>query len=262
MHPLLNLAINSARKAGHMIRKANEKTFKVYEKAPNNFYTDIDLQAEQIILDTIKEARPNDYFITEESGEFGNPEAEMTWIIDPIDGTTNFIHGLPQICVSIALQYRGKTEIGVIYNPNSDELFTASRGHGARLNDKKLRVATRQNWPGSVFSTSLKYDKNRMKETYIAQLMTLHRRIAGFRYSGSLALDLCYVAAGKLDGLWTATPCKIWDIAAGYLIVKEAGGVVTDLQGNPANLTDGQLIAANPKMAHRLNQLLAPHLIQ
>lgn len=264
MHPMLNIAIQAARKAGQRILLANNHRdrIEVREKSANNLVTNIDLEVEQIILDILKTANPKQYFITEESGAFGNADSNYTWIIDPIDGTNNFIHALPHHCVSIAMQYHKKTEVAVVYNPYLDQLFTAQRGRGAQLNGHRLRVAKRDGLPRCLLSGALRYSNKLFDETYPQAILELHNKISGLRYSGSLALDMCYVAAGYLDGLWTSRNAKIWDIAAADLIIRESGGIVCAINGAGDYLSHGQLIAGNPKIVSKLTQFLHPHLVK
>lgn len=263
MHPMMNIAIKAARKAGKVILEANDKrqSIQVSEKSRNNYVTNYDVAAEKVILEIIQQARPDDYFITEESGEFGNERAAHTWIIDPIDGTNNFIHGIPHNCIAIGMQYHGKTELAVIYNPHLDQLFTATKGSGAQLNGQRIRVSTRKEFKGGLISASIKYSPKVFKNTYPLALLKLNEDISGYRYSGSLALDLCYLACGYIDGLWTSRPAKIWDIEPAVLIAREAGAVVSEPNGGNNVAQSGILVAANPKLATKLIKHLAPHVI-
>ena len=259
----MNIAVKAARKAGRMILAASEdmQSVRVHAKAKNNYVTNVDIAVEKTIVEIIQKAFPEQYFITEESGNFGNESSDCTWIIDPIDGTNNFIHGLPHHCVSIAMQFRGKTELAVIYNPYLDQLFTATKGSGAQLNGLRIRVANKKDFSGCLFSGALKYSPKVFKATYPAALLALHKDISGLRYSGSLALDMCYVAAGYLDAVWTSRDAKIWDTAAAALMIKEAGGMLCSLDGGLDYLDHGRLIGGNPKMVAKLTKFLAPYLI-
>ncbi|MBK2124059.1 inositol monophosphatase family protein [Fangia hongkongensis] len=262
MHPKMNVAIKAARQAGRMILKASENlsSIEVHEKAKNNYVTNVDLEVEKHILSVLQKAFPDQYYITEESGSFGNEESDHTWIIDPIDGTNNFIHGLPHHCVSIAMQFRGKTDLAVIYNPYLDQLFTATKGSGAQLNGQRIRVAKRKEFSSSLFSGALKYSSKVFKESYPQAILELYKEISGLRYSGSLALDMCYVAAGYLDAVWTSRDAKIWDTAGAALMIKEAGGMLCGLDGGLNFLEDGRLIGGNPKIVAKLTTYLAPHI--
>ncbi|WP_440616980.1 inositol monophosphatase family protein [Cysteiniphilum sp. 6C5] len=263
MHPMMNVAVKAARKAGRMILNASEnmQNVKVETKSPNNYVTNVDIDVEKSIIDILQRAFPDQYYITEESGEFGNEDSDHTWIIDPIDGTNNFIHGIPHHCVSIAMQFRGKTELAVIYNPYLDQLFTATKGSGAQLNGQRIRVAHRKDFSGCLFSGALKFSKKVFAHTYPEAVLDLHKEISGLRYSGSLALDMCYVAAGYLDAVWTSRDAKIWDTAGAALMIKEAGGMLCGLDGGVSYLDDGRLIGGNPRIVAKLTKFLTPHLV-
>ncbi|MFZ9035678.1 MAG: inositol monophosphatase family protein [Francisellaceae bacterium] len=260
---MMNLAIKAARKAGRIMAKASENpaNIQVEEKAKNNYVTNVDITVEKAILEIIQKAFPDHYFITEESGSFGNEDARHTWIIDPIDGTNNFIHGFPHHCVSIAMFYRGKPDLAVVYNPYLDQLFTASKGDGAQLNGQRIRVTNRKDFQGTLLSGSVKYSRRIFKSSYLEVLSELNQSISGLRYSGSLALDMCYVAAGFIDAIWTSRDAKIWDIAAASLIIKEAGGMLCELDGGVNHLDHGRLIAGNPRLVPKLVTVLKPHLV-
>lgn len=263
MHPMINVAVKAARKAGRMILNASEnmQNVKVETKSPNNYVTNVDIDIEKAIIDILQRAFPDQYYIAEESGEFGNEDSHHTWIIDPIDGTNNFIHGIPHHCVSIAMQFRSKTELAVIYNPYLDQLFTATKGSGAQLNSQRIRVANRKDFPSCLFSGSLKFSKKVFKQTYPEAVLHLHKEISGLLYSGSLALDMCYVAAGYLDAVWTSRDAKIWDTAGASLVIKEAGGMLCGLDGGVNFLEDGRLIGGNPRIVAKLTKFLTPHLV-
>ena len=262
MHPMMNVAVKAARKAGRMMLSAsdNPANIQVREKARNNYVTNVDLAVEKAVLDILEKAFSKQYYITEESGAFGDEASDHTWIIDPIDGTNNFIHRLPHHGVSIAMQYRGKTELAVIYNPYLDQLFTAVKGSGAQLNGQRIRTANRKIFTGCLFSGALKYSAEIFKDSYPAALLELHKEISGLRYSGSLALDMCYVAAGYLDAVWTSRDAKIWDIAGAALIIKEAGGMLCGIDGGLDYLDNGRLIGGNPRIVAKLTKYLAPHI--
>ncbi len=238
-HPIVNVAIDAARKAGDIAVRALDRPgeIKIVAKSGKSMSTNVDLRAEEAIIYVLQKSYPDYGFICEESGEIeGN--GEFTWIIDPLDGTTNFIHGYPHFCVSIALMQGDQIEHGVIYDPIRQELFTATRGRGAQLNQRRIRVTPSRKLEGTLINTSARH--------YVRQ-DELAKITAGIRRSGSAALDLAYVAAGRLDALIDFN-LKIWDIAAGALLVQEAGGIVTDEEGNDNYLESGNVIAANPTL--------------
>jgi myo-inositol-1(or 4)-monophosphatase len=253
MHPFLNTATAAARKAGRIIMKGYERLdeVKVSEKAKNDFVTDVDQKAEQVILETLQAAYPEHAFLAEESGNLG--QGEFLWVIDPLDGTTNFVHGYPHFCVSIALVYKGKIEHALIYDPVRDDLFTASRGAGAFLNGHRLRLNGTKTLGSSLVGISLAKRTN--PPSIKAAALDLTDKSAGIRRSGSSALDLAYVAASKLDACyqWGMKP---WDIAAGVLMVHEAGGLVLEPRGREY-LTTGHLLASNLKLMPQLEAVLA-----
>lgn len=262
MKPIVNIVTTAARKAGKIIvqAQANMGSVKVSRKEDNTLVSNIDVAVEELIIDSIRKAGFDDFFITEETGEFGNKDSRFTWIIDPIDGTNNFVHGLPQCCISIGLKKDDEIILGVIYNPFLDLMFTAYKGMGAQLNGQKIRVSDRADMTGALLSVSLKYSRKTFDDSYLIELVKLHKVIAGYRYSGSIAMDLAYVAAGYLDGLWTATKIKIWDIAAGYIIAKEAGAIVTDITGKSDIENAEFIIAANKKIQPKIAKTLAKHI--
>lgn len=260
---MINIAVKAARKAGRIVLYASERNenIDIKRKSPNNYVTNIDINAEKVIIRILEHAFPGHYYITEESGEFGNQNSNYTWIIDPIDGTNNFIHKIPHYCISIAMQFRGKNELAVIYNPCLDQLFTAVKGSGAQLNGQRIRVANRKDFSGCLFSGALGFSKEIFTQTYPEAVINLCKKISGLRYSGSLALDMCYVASGYLDAVWTSRDSKIWDIAGASLIIKEAGGMLCELNGGVNFLENGRLVGGNPKIVARLTKFLIPHLI-
>ena len=259
---MLTIAVRAATKAGDLIIKKAENIddITITSKGKNDFVTEVDMQAEKEIFYHLQKAYPDHALLSEESGLIGNEDSEYLWIIDPLDGTNNFIHGLPHYCVSIALKHRGKIEVAVIYNPNLDQLFTASRGDGAQLNGKRLRASSRKSFQGCLFSASYGYNDQAFKPSYLDALREIKKDISGLRYSGSLALDLAYVSAGFYDAAWTTTS-KPWDIAAASLLIKEAGGLVSEINGGINHLETGRLIAGNPKLVSKLIQSFAPHLV-
>lgn len=257
MEPMLNIAISAARRAGEVITRKLEHidTITVTEKQANDYVTEVDLKAEQIIIDTIRATYPSHGILAEESGE--HPGDEVTWIIDPLDGTKNYMHGFPHICVSIAVKVKNKIEHGLIYDPLRQEFFTASRGGGAQLNARRMRVAKRTQMQHALIGTGFPIrDKKRLPE-YLKTFESLFMETAGIRRAGSAALDLAYVASGRLDGFWEFG-LKPWDIAAGALMIKEAGGLVSDFHGAEDYLTSGNIVAGNNKLFKHLLQILQP----
>lgn len=261
MHPMLNIAVKAARRAGNLIHRAadNIDHLTVTKKANADYVSEVDRTAEQTIIRTILEAYPHHAILAEESGAQG--ESEFIWIIDPLDGTTNFLHGFPQYSVSIALQQNGVLMQGVIYDPIKNDLFTATRGRGAYLNDKRIRVSKRDVLADSLIGTGFPYSKMDHLDAYLSILREVIQKSAGLRRPGSAALDLAYTAAGRYDGFFE-TGLKPWDIAAGCLLITEAGGMVGDLQGNESYLSSGHICAGNPKIFSQLLQLMAPHLTE
>lgn len=256
MNPFLNTAITAARRAGTIIVRAMEQdNMQIDNKGPNDFVTEIDRQAEDSILDILHKAYPEHGFMAEESGFTGNRHSDYEWIIDPIDGTTNFIHRFPQFAVSIALKYRGTLEQGVIYDPLRDELFTASRGAGARLNNRRIRVTSCRTLPEALLGTGFPFRDTTYLDTYLNVFRELMPQAAGIRRPGAASLDLAYVAAGRLDGFFEFA-LKPWDIAAGVLLVQEAGGLVGDVRGGMNHIQSGHIVAANPKLFKLLIQSL------
>jgi myo-inositol-1(or 4)-monophosphatase len=264
MHPMLNIAVRAARRAGSIITRNFEQIdrLEIITKSPNDFVTEVDRQAEQVIIETLHDAYPSHGILAEESGEApgrkGNDE-DYQWIIDPLDGTTNFLHGFPQFAVSIGLRYKGRLEQAVIYDPLRQELFTASRGAGAQLNDRRLRVSTRKGLEGALLGTGFPFKEQKYLDTYLATFKALTPVTAGIRRPGSAALDLAYVAAGRLDGFWEIG-LQPWDMAAGALLVQEAGGLVSDFGGGNEFMETGNLVAGNPKVFKAMLQAIRPHL--
>jgi len=259
MHPMLNIAVKAARRAGGIINRAsrNLDVIAYKEKAANDFVSEVDREAEQAIIRTLREAYPNHSILAEESGASGS--SEFQWIIDPLDGTTNFLHGFPQYAVSIALAQKGVITQAVVYDPNRNDLFTATRGRGAFLNETRLRVSKHAHLKPSLIGTGFPYRQLEHLEAYLGMMRDIIRNTSGIRRPGSAALDLAWVAAGRLDGFWELGLSK-WDIAAGSLLITEAGGLVGDLQGNDRYLESGNIVAGNPKVFAQLLPLIAPHL--
>jgi myo-inositol-1(or 4)-monophosphatase len=260
MHPMLTNAVKAARQAGDIINFASRDLgqLTIQNKSFNDFVSEVDQAAEKAIIDTLRSAYPDHGFLGEESGD-SNKDAENIWIIDPLDGTTNFLHSFPQYCVSIALQQNGVLTQAVIYDPVRNDLFTATKGRGAFLNDKRIRVSKRVKLQESLISTGFPFREFSYLDTYMGMLKDMIKNTIGIRRPGSAALDLAHVAAGFSDGFFELN-LSIWDIAAGALIVQEAGGIVGDFEGNESWLETGNIVAANPKVFAQMLQVLAPHL--
>ncbi|MGD8378545.1 MAG: inositol monophosphatase family protein [Gammaproteobacteria bacterium] len=258
MQPLLNIAVRAARRAGDIIIRQMDRldTVQVKAKRRNDFVSEVDQQAEEAIIDTIRRTHPDHAFLAEESGGQGN--SDFVWIIDPLDGTTNYLHGFPAFCVSIALKIRDRVEHGVIYDPLRQELFTASRGEGAQLDGRRIRVAGLRGLEGALIGTGFPFREFADLDAYLNMFRTIVQETAGVRRAGSAALDLAYVAAGRLDGFWELG-LRPWDMAAGALMIREAGGMVGDLRGGDF-LQTGDILAGNPKVFTALHKALAPAL--
>ena len=259
MHPYVNTAVRAARKAGEIIVRglARFEGVETATKGLNDFVTNIDRNAEAEIIGILKTAYPHHAFLAEESGASGN--SDTTWIIDPLDGTTNFMHGFPQFAVSIACQVRDRIEHAVVYDPMRQEIFTASKGSGAYLENRRLRVSKQRTLQGSLIATGFPYRENlHYLDPYMAMLKTVMQTAAGVRRPGAAALDLAYVAAGRVDGFWEIG-LKAWDTAAGTLLIREAGGLVGTLDGGEYR-QNGNIIAGNPRVFMGLIEAIAPHL--
>ncbi len=258
MHPMLINAVKAARKAGTIINRAAQdvSAIKVMNKTFNDFVSEVDHASEQAIIETLKEVYPDHGFLGEESGQQQN-NSEYLWIIDPLDGTTNFLHGFPQYAISIALLHQGQLNQAVVYDPTNNLLFTASKGGGAFLNDRRIRVSQRTKLQMSLIGTGFPFREFQYLDTYMAMLKEMIKNTSGIRRPGAAALDLCYVAAGWTDGFWEIN-LSPWDIAAGALIIKEAGGIVGDFEGNESWLHSGNIVAGNPKIFAQLLQTLQP----
>ena len=255
MHPMINVAVRAARAAGRVITRAaiDIDAVKVARKQRNDFVTEVDRAAEAIIVQTLRQAYPDHAFLGEESGhqpgrvDAPPAEAENIWIIDPLDGTTNFIHGLPQYCVSIALMQRGQVTQAVVYDPNRDELYTASKGRGAFLNDRRIRVANRLRLDEALVGTGFPFRKVDEIDRYLAMFKAVSEKAAGLRRPGAAALDLAYVAAGRYDAFFEIGLMP-WDVAAGSLLVTEAGGLVSTLTGEGDPIFAEQVLAGAPRV--------------
>jgi myo-inositol-1(or 4)-monophosphatase len=259
MQPMLNIAIRAARNAGNIIARSVDRLdqLTVTVKSENDFVSEIDRQAEQEIIYTIRKAYPNHAILAEETGAHGDDD--FVWIIDPLDGTTNFIHGFPQFAVSIGLRHKGRLEQAVVYDPLRQELFTASRGGGAQLNDRRIRVSKHHELDGALLGTGFPFKQQQHLDAYLETFKALFPMTAGIRRAGSAALDLAYVAAGRLDGFWEIG-LNPWDMAAGVLLIQEAGGLVSDFGGGNDFLDTGNIVAANPKVFKAMLQKIRPHL--
>lgn len=258
--PIVNIAVQAARAAGNLIMRSLDRLepVQISEKAPNDFVTEIDKLAEREIINVIRKAHPNHGFLCEEGGEMAGDD-EFVWIIDPIDGTRNFIHGFPHFAVSIALSIKGKIEHGVIYDPVRNEIFSASRGKGAQLNERRIRVSKRNRLEECLFGTGFPYrHSEEYRNAYLNSLNGLIPYCGDLRRAGAATLDLAYVACGRLDGFWELG-LKPWDIAAGTLLIKEAGGLVSDLKGGEDYLKTGHVVAGNPKTLKLLLKAITPH---
>jgi len=244
---LLNVMVSAAIKAGKSLaRDFNEvENLQVSRKGPADFVSKADLRAEQIVHDELRKARPTYAFLMEEGGQISGTDGQHTWIIDPLDGTTNFLHGIPLFAVAIALQRGEEIVASVIYNPVMDELYTAEKGGGAWLADtKRLRVASRRHLSDAVVSTGIKTQGTGNDTLQLRQLANINPAVAGIRRSGSISVDMAWLAAGRFDALWEAGLAP-WDVAPGLLMVKEAGGLVSDFAGQPGSVWNGQIVAGN-----------------
>ena len=263
MQPMLTIALRAARNAGEIIARASEQvdTIVVERKGINDFVTEIDKAAEHEVIYHIKKAHPDHAFLGEEGGLQGNADSDYQWVIDPLDGTTNFIRGIPHYAVSIACLYKGQLEHAVIYDPIRREEFTASRGSGAQLNGRRIRVSNKKTLDGSLIGTGIPY-KSRSEAfipSYTQSLEAVAKQTAGIRRAGAASLDLAYVAAGRLDAFWEIGLNR-WDIAAGVLLIREAGGLISDFNGGNQFMDSGNIVAGNPKCFKALLQTVQPYL--
>jgi len=261
VHALLNIAVRAARSAGEIIVRSMNRleSLQITSKGRNDFVTEIDRAAENEIIAQIRKLYPKHAFLAEESGQTG--ESDTVWIIDPLDGTTNFLHGFPTFAVSIACQVRGRLEHAVIYDPMRQEFFTASHGQGAHLENHRIRVSKQRGLDGALVATGFPYRANMQHiDAYLGMMRAVMEQTAGIRRPGSAALDLAYVAAGRVDAFWEIG-LKPWDTAAGTLLIQEAGGRVGTLTGG-AYTQGGNVIAGSPKAYEALIELLAPHVTE
>jgi myo-inositol-1(or 4)-monophosphatase len=248
MHPMLNIAVRAARRAGSIINRAalGAEALVVKTKGANDFVTQVDRAAEEAVIDIVRKAYPDHGFLAEESGTTSSG-SEYRWIIDPLDGTTNFIHGFPQYAVSIGIEHRGALAHAVVYDPVKNELFTASKGSGAFLNDRRVRVSRCLRLQGALVGTGFPFKEVTRLDLYLRQLKRVMASSAGVRRAGAAALDLAYVACGRLDAFWEMG-LSPWDMAAGSLLIQEAGGLVGDLGGEAGFMESGDICAATPKI--------------
>jgi myo-inositol-1(or 4)-monophosphatase len=260
MHPMLNIAVKAARRAGAIINRASQDigTLTIKSKNFNDFVSEVDVAAERAIIDTLKDAYPTHGFLGEESGSTSH-QSDFIWIIDPLDGTTNFLHGFPQYCVSIALRHKGEITQAVIYEPNRNDLYTATKGRGAFLNDKRIRVSKCDKLQDALIGTGFPFRDFKYLDDYLSMFKSMIQKTTGIRRAGSAALDLAYVANGSLDGFWEIG-LSAWDIAAGGLLVREAGGIVTDLSGQSGWLESGNILVASPKIHDDMQAIIASHI--
>jgi myo-inositol-1(or 4)-monophosphatase len=259
MHPMLNIAVKAAIRAGKLIYRAadNLDHLTVTKKTHADYVSEVDRAAERIIIEALQAAYPSHAILAEESGAQG--ESEYVWIIDPLDGTTNFLHGVPQYAVSIGLQHNGVLTQAVIYDPTKNDLFTATRGRGAYLNDKRIRVSKRKEMADSLIATGFPYSNMEHMDAYLGMFKDVMQKSAGLRRPGAASLDLAWTAAGRYDGFFE-TGLKPWDLAAGALLITEAGGMVSDMQGTENYVKSGHICAGNPFIHPQLLEIIKPHL--
>ena len=259
MHPMLTIAVRAARAAGKTIMRAYNELdqVEVSTKGLNDFVTNVDKEAEAAITYQIRKSYPDHTIVGEEDGENRGENKDYMWIVDPLDGTSNFLRGIPHFAVSIALQYKGKTEVAVIYDPVREELFSATRGQGAKLNDYRIRVSNVNDLNGTILATAFPFKARQHTETYMNIISEVFNKCGDIRRAGSAALDLAYVAAGRVDGYFEIG-LKPWDIAAGDLICREAGGTVTDFTGGHNYLVSGNIVAGAPKVTTHLVKTMRP----
>lgn len=261
MHPMLNIAVRAARSAGTVISRSFEQHDKleVELKGTNDLVSNVDLAAEAAVIETIQKAYPDHCIISEERGVIAGTDEDYQWIIDPLDGTTNFVKGIPHFCVSIALKVKGKLDQSVVFDPIRGELFTASRGKGAQLNGFRIRVTPSKEITGSVLATGFPFKQKQHTTAYMNMFSTLFVKTADMRCAGSPALDLAYVAAGRIDGFFQLD-LKPWDTAAGELLIIEAGGLVTDFNGGHTHQATGNIVAGSSKLLKEILNDVRPHL--
>ena len=257
---MMNTAIKAARRAGSIINRASLDVgaLTITKKRHNDFVSEVDKAAEQAIVDILKEAYPHHGILAEESGAAGETDSEHQWIIDPLDGTTNFLHGVPHYCVSIGLVQKGVITQAVVYDTNRNDLYTATRGRGAYCNDKRLRVSKTLHLKDALISTGFPFRDLQNLDQYLAMFRSVTEKCAGIRRPGAAALDLAWVAAGRFDGFWEMGLAP-WDLAAGALLITEAGGLVADLDGTENYMESGNLVCGSPKVFSQLLQTVSAH---
>ena len=255
MHPMLNMGIRAVRAAGDFIVRCMDQMqgISVTEKSRNDFVSEVDRRAEQIIIDNLRKAYPDHAILAEESGGSGN--SDYRWIIDPLDGTTNYLHGYPQFAVSVALAHKGVLDQGIVYDPLRQELFTASRGEGAHLDGRRIRVTRLNTLEGALIGTGFPFRTMDRLDAYVEIFRQLTAVVAGIRRPGAASLDLAYVASGRLDGFWEYG-LEQWDIAAGTLLIREAGGYVSDINDASPEVKSGNIVAGNPAVHDLLLKLI------
>nr|WP_315426449.1 inositol monophosphatase family protein [uncultured Albidiferax sp.] len=261
LHPMLNVAVKAARAAGNLINRAalDVEAVRINQKQINDFVTEVDHAAEKVIIETLTTAYPGHGILAEESGsEFGAKDSEFVWIIDPLDGTTNFIHGFPFYCVSIALAVQGKIEQAVVFDPTRNDLFTATKGRGAYMNERRIRVSKRVRLNECLISTGFPFRPGDNFKNYLGMMSDLMPKLAGMRRPGAAALDMAYVAAGFTDGFFE-TGLNPWDMAAGSLLITEAGGLVGNFTGEADFLEQKECMAANPRVYGQLVSILGKY---
>lgn len=260
MEPLLNIAVSAARQAGEIIVRNMEQVdrLKITAKNGHEFFSEVDIKAEQSIINAIHKAYPGHGILAEESGS-QEGDGDYVWIIDPLDGTSNYLHGFPFFSVSIALKIKGRIEHAVVYDPLRHECFAASRGRGARVNDKRIRVSKQTQLSAALLGTGFPLRDVALAQRYLPTFEALFGKCAGVRRTGSAALDLAYVASGRLDGFWEFG-LRPWDIAAGSLLIREAGGLISDAHGGDDFLKQGDIVAGTPKVFKSLLQTISPAL--
>jgi myo-inositol-1(or 4)-monophosphatase len=256
MHPMLNTAVKAARKAGTIITRAAFDLDKltVRSKAQNDYVSEVDHASEDAIISVLRDAYPDHGILAEESGR-NEAKSDYVWVIDPLDGTTNFLHGFPQYCISIGLLHKGVPTQAVIFDTNRNELFTATRGVGAYLNDRRIRVSKTERLEAALMGTGFPFREVQNIDEYIHMMRNIMLATSGIRRPGAAALDLAWVAAGRIDGFWEIGLAP-WDMAAGALLVREAGGLIGDLDGNDKFLESGRVVASNAKLFSAILQTL------
>lgn len=261
MHPLLNIAVRAARSAGNIMVRSLDRVdrLRVTVKARNDFVSEVDRLAEREIVGIIRKAYPDHGILAEEGGR--RPGDETVWVIDPLDGTTNFLHGFPQFAVSIGVKHKDRLQHAVVYDPLRQEFFTASRGEGAQLNERRIRVSRQKGLEGALLGTGFPFKKRHHLDCYLATFKALFQDAADIRRPGSAALDLAYTAAGRLDGFWEIGLAP-WDMTAGALLIQEAGGIVTDFAGRSNFLATGNVAAGNLSVHKAILRTIRPFLVE